>query len=267
MDASQESGFLGLSASALAIVIIMVLVAVWSARTYYYGGLTVMPPSYKSGFRGSASKEAKEAFVGGRFTYAIGGNRVNPINTEPFGGVAKGAGSPDCLRSSTEGAALIALFTNLTPSYEEGPDALTELTQLVSKLCCFKKDLVSPSYIVEATRYQKYVTNHDIEPIAETTGRCFAKTMGPRDLDLAFDKWTTRGEDLVKKLCTAYKLAPADVEQAQNLFRALVRDVRDIARGACLEGEPMIAGKPGPRDAHPYDNPDSAVLGEYKGYY
>jgi hypothetical protein len=29
----------------------------------------------------------------------------------------------------------------------------------------------------------------------------------------------------------------------------------------------MIAGKPGPRDAHPYEKPGDVEYGEFKGYY
>jgi len=144
---------------------------------------------------------------------------------------------------------------------------LAELTELVGKLLCFKKDLVSPSYTVNATRLHRYVTSHDVEPIAETTGRCFAKTLGPRDLGLAFDKWTSRGEFLIQKLCTAAKLAPKEVDTAQELFRFVIRDVRDIANGTCLEGDPKIAGKPGPRDAHPFESSAYDVIGTYDGYY
>jgi hypothetical protein len=275
MDAG--TGNFGLSPSMMAITIIILLIALWAAYTWYYGGVTVPLPSYKLGFVGSQNKEqtkglppkgtpampdmtteakAKEGFLGGRFKKAEG-----------FGGAAHGTGSPDCLRSSSEGAALIALFRDLKTSMEEGPDDLRELTQLVGKLSCFKKDLVSPSYIVNATRGQKYVTSHDIEPIAETTGRCFAKTISPRDLGLSLDKWAARGELLVKRLCTSYRLHAKEVEKAQGLLRAVVRDVTDIARGACLQGEPMIAGKPGPRDAHPHESEVYAVLGEYTGYY
>ena len=263
MDSDASTGIFGLNPSTMAIVLIVVFFALWTAYTWYYGGVTVPLPSYKTGFVGSMVAKAKEGFLGGRFK-----KDGKPLTAgEGFGGAAKGTGSPDCLRSSSEGAELIAMFEGRTSGYEEGADDLREMNQLVSKLLCFKKDLVSPSYLVEATRYQKYMTSHDIEPIAETTGRCFAKTVGPRDLGLSFDKWTSRGELLLKKLCTSYKLAPVEVERAQKLFRFVIHDVRDIANGACLEGEPMIAGKPGPRDAHPYESPDYEVIGEYNGYY
>ena len=265
MDSSYteaDGGIFGLQPSTMAIVIIVVFFALWTAYTWYYGGVTVPLPSYKTGFVGS-----QEGFLGGRFT-----QNGKPIVEKQesisgfFGGVSKGAGVPDCLRSSSEGARLVSLFEGLEDSCVANGD-LAELKELVGKLLCFKKDLVSPSYTVNATRQLRYVTSHDVEPIAETTGRCFAKTLGPRDLGLAFDKWTSRGEFLIQKLCTAYKLAPKEVDTAQELFRFVIRDVRDIANGTCLEGEPKIAGKPGPRDAHPYQSSAYDVIGTYDGYY
>jgi hypothetical protein len=188
-----------------------------------------------------------------------------PPKTEGF--VARGSGSPDCLRKSLEGSQLVALFQGRKSTVSEGAADLNELTQIVSKLSCLKSDLTNPSYTVEATRYQPFVTMHDIEPVAETTGRCFAKTIPPRDLELAFDKWTSRGEVIIRRLCTGYQLNPEEVDKSQALFRALIGDVKDIARGACLQGEPMIAGKPGPRDPHPYENPELIDVGTYTGYY
>lgn len=241
----EGGGFLGLSASTLAVLILVVLVALYAAYYFYYGGPTVPLPSYRSGFK-DVNEAKKEGF---------------------FGGAARGTGAPDCLHTSAEAGELIGMFQGRNSVFEEGSDDLRELTQIASKLSCFKKDLVSPSHIVEATRYQKFVTMHDIEPIAETTGRCFAKTISPRDLELAFDKWNSRGELLIRRLCTSYRLNPSDVNKAQALFRSLIRDIKDIARGACLQGEPTIAGKPGPREAHPFEDAKYETLGEYTGYY
>ena len=284
------------SPSGIAIAILIVLLCIYAAYTWYSGQPTVPAPTYISGFTGSqdasgnqkrgvykdalyadewfanppgaeVAKEAKAAAT----ARDIANLTKASMTTEAFyGGVAVGAGSPDCLRSSSEGSALIAMFSNRKMAVDDDDNNsadLRELTQIVSKLSCFKKDLVSPSYIVEATRYQQFVTMHDIEPIAETTGRCFAKTISPRDLELAFDKWTSRGDTLVRRLCAAEQLSAEEVKTAQGLFNAVIRDVKDIARGACLQGEPMIAGKPGPRDPHPFEDPDLTDLGTYTGYY
>jgi hypothetical protein len=228
---------------AVGLILVIVALILFFSYQFYAGRPTVPPPSYKSGFQNMQ----KEGF---------------------FGGVAKGSGVPDCSRTSAEASELIAIFMGLTPTSDfDAQDNLREFNILVGKLACFKKDLVSPSYIIDATKKQQYVSSHDIEPIAETTGRCFAKTISPRDLELAFDKWTVRGTELLRRLCSTYRVSDADVQKASALFDALVRDVKDVARGACLQGEPMIAAKPGPRDAHPYEKPGLTQLGEYNGYY
>ncbi len=236
-------GFFGLSYTHIALIILVVALAAFIAPKFYYGYKTVSQPSYKSGFQNMT----KEGF---------------------FGGAARGTGISDCSRSSLEGAELLAMFP--VNSQNKGSDASEnahELNQIVSKLSCFKKDLVSPSHIVEATRYQNFVTAHDIEPVAETTARCFAKTISPRDLEISFDKWTVRGGELIRELSAENRLSDAEYTKAEKLFQTLIRDVKDIARGACLQGEPSIAGKPGPRDAHGYETADLQNLGTYNGYY
>ena len=237
------TGFFGISYSKIALIVIFVALGSFIAYKFYFGYKTVPQPSSKSGFQN--------------------------LRTEGFfGGAARGTGISDCSRSSLEGAQLLAMFPiDSQNTGSEASENAHELNQIVSKLSCFKKDLVSPSHIVEATRYQNFVTAHDIEPIAETTARCFAKTISPRDLEISFDKWTMRGAQLVRELCTEYKLSETEYAKAETLFQTLVRDVKDIARGACLQGEPTIAGKPGPRDAHGYESSDLQNLGPYNGYY
>lgn len=237
------TGFFGISYSKITLIVIFVALGSFIAYKFYFGYKTVPQPSSKSGFQN--------------------------LRTEGFfGGAARGTGISDCSRSSLEGAQLLAMFPiDSQNTGSEASENAHELNQIVSKLSCFKKDLVSPSHIVEATRYQNFVTAHDIEPIAETTARCFAKTISPRDLEISFDKWTMRGAQLVRELCAEYKLSETEYAKAESLFQTLVRDVKDIARGACLQGEPTIAGKPGPRDAHGYESSDLQNLGPYNGYY
>jgi len=231
----QNPSRMDVSAPVAAALLFIVLIALWAAYTFYIGKASVPLPSYKLGFR-----SGPEGF---------------------YGGVARGAGEPDCLRTSSEGAALVDLFSG---TCEESADDLRELKQIVGKLSCFKKDLLSPSHIIEATRYQPFVTAHDIEPVAETTGRCFAKTLSPRDLELSIDKWTSRGEKLVKRLSASHRLAPTDVEKAQALFQALLRDVADVARSTCMPDK-GVATPSGPRD--PVGRNSAGEQADYKGYY
>jgi hypothetical protein len=210
--------------------------------------------------------------------YVLYGRAMTMPNVSPFtnmekkkegfyGGVAVGAGVPDCLRTSVEGARLHSLFAEKKTTYDEGKADFQELTLLLSQLSCFKKDLMGVAKQVEATRYQPFATQIDMEPIAETTARCFAKTIPPRDLELAFDKWSKRGMFLITRLCTATSLSEAEVNQAETLFRAFIADVKDVATTNCLTGTPTIMAQPqlSPRDAKAFDPGSSGR--EYFGYY
>ncbi len=232
-------------------IVVAVLTVSFLVYFVYSKASTVPLPSYKSGFQdvkdGSGAK-VKEGF---------------------YGGVARGSGIPDCLRESSEGAELIGMFMGRKEGdrYVESDGDLRELTHIVSILSCFKKDLVSPSHIVEATRYQNYVTSSDIEAIGVTTGRCFSKTISNRDFELMFDKWTSRGSFLLKRLCTEYSLTEAERVKAEQLFQYVIRDVKDIGRAMCFVGEPTIVGKPTPREPAPFEDPSLTDLGPYTGYY
>lgn len=184
-----------------------------------------------------------------------------------FGGVAVGAGNPDCLRTSSEAARIYGTFLQRSSSTEEGSPDLDELRLLLSKLACFKKDLLGTAGVVEATRYQAYATSMDMEPVAETTARCLAKTIPKRDLDLSLDKWNKRGKVLLTKLCTSFDLKEAEATEVETLFEALLADISDIARSVCLAGEPMIAGTPTPRNPGGYEPTGIQDLGPYNGYY
>ena len=228
-----------------ALIIVGVVFVVYVAQTFFAGQMSFQYPTTLASNFTDMKDKTREGF---------------------WGGAARGTGISDCSRSSREGAELLALFQGAS-STEEGDADYRELVQIVGKLSCFKKDLVSPSHIVEATRYQKFATAHDIEPVAETTARCFAKTISPRDLSIAFDKWTERGETLIRRLCTSYGLGGKELDAAKQLFQAMVRDVNDIARGQCLVGEPYIMGKKGPRDVGEHDTTDPSTYGPYSGYY
>jgi hypothetical protein len=186
---------------------------------------------------------------------------------EGFAGPARGGGVPDCLTNSQEASELYEVFSSKNSTTEEGPDDFRELTLLLSKTNCLKKDLLSPSGIVEATRYQSYSTAHDIEPVAETAARCMAKTIPPRDLDIILDKWNSRGKELVRRLCTNYKITDSELKKVDFLFKSVITDISDIAKAQCLKGEVEIAGTKGPREVGAYEPPGLSELKPYDGYY
>jgi len=196
-----------------------------------------------------------------------GGSLTKPKATEGFGGVAVGSGVPDCLRASSELAQVVDFFISKTSTTEEGADDLREFILICSKLSCFKKDLMGVAGVVEATRYQPYSTAHDMEPVAETTSRCFAKTIPPRDLDLIMDKWGSRGKKLISRLCTSFDVESADYKELVKTFETGLNDVNDVAKKTCFGTGAIIAGVPQVRMTSGYESPDLVDLGPYKGYY
>jgi hypothetical protein len=179
-----------------------------------------------------------------------------------------GPGVLNCLQTSKDCAALSELLHSKQMGTEEGPDDLRELDLILSKISCFKRDLVGTAGVVEATRYQPFSTAHDLEPVAETTARCFARTIPQRDLALSLDKWGSRGTFLLKRLCTAEKLSDAEEEDALTLFGDAMRDITDIAMGACCNSDVgVIAGQPQPRMVGGYETPAVSGLRQYTGYY
>ena len=92
--------------------------------------------------------------------------KYNRVDEGFFGGVARGAGHPDCLRTLPEGSELLDLLMSrgvdgIPPGVSDASADYKEFQLILSKLGCLKKDLMSPSGIVEATRYQAFETAHD----------------------------------------------------------------------------------------------------------
>ena len=193
-------------------------------------------------------------------------NTVPKVN-EGFGAPVVGAGEPDCMRESSEASAIIGAFQDRVGSVEEGNPDLSELKVLLGKLCCMKRDLIAVAGRVNATLYQPFMTAHDIEPVAETVGRCFAKTIPPRDLSLSFDKWKTRGRFLIQRLCSAAEMTSSEIGGINSQFDAVLVDVYDVAQQKCLAGTPEIEGKPTPRQVDSFSPPGIQDLSEYTGYY
>lgn len=155
-----------------------------------------------------------------------------------FGGVARGAGHPDCLRTLPEGSEILDVLlgrVEANKSVSEGSADYKEFQLILSKLGCLKKDLMSPSGIVEATRYQAFETAHDRINVAEVCGMCLNQTIPSRDLDIVFATWRDRGKVLLRKLCTEAQLTEQQVVKLETLFKKAWEDVYEIAKSKCLK--------------------------------
>jgi hypothetical protein len=155
-----------------------------------------------------------------------------------YGGVARGSGHPDCLRVLPEGSQILDILlgrVERNKNISEGSADYKELELILSKLACLKKDIMSPSGIVEATRYQAFETAHDRINVAEVCASCLNQTIPPRDLDIVFATWRDRGQVLLRKLCTEAQLTEKEVVDIERLFTKAWSDVYDIAKSKCLK--------------------------------
>jgi len=159
--------------------------------------------------------------------------------TEPFfGGVARGSGHPDCLRTLPEGSEILDMLSSgvkANSSLTEGQSDYSELELILSKMACLKKDLLSPSGMVDSTRYQAFETAHDRMNVAEVCGMCLNQTIASRDLDIVFATWRDRGRVLLRKLCTEAQLNELHSTKTEALFKAAWDDVYNIATSKCLK--------------------------------
>jgi hypothetical protein len=155
-----------------------------------------------------------------------------------FGGVARGSGHPDCLRTLPEGSEILDTLLGRiegNPSVTEGSADYREFQLILSKLGCLKKDLMSPSGIVDATRYQAFETAHDRINVAEVCAMCFSKTIPERDLDIIFATWRDRGKVLLRKLCTEAQLNEQGVKRLEDLYSKAWSDVYEISKSKCIK--------------------------------
>lgn len=190
----------------------------------------------------------------------------SPSRKEGFQGPAKGVSSIPCGQESSHVTDILDVFANKMSTTEEGSPDFKEFKEIMSKMCCMKHDLMSTNQVVKNTLYIPYNNSHDRENPADTVGRCFTKSIPPRDLDIIFSTWKTRGLSLLNRLCSSYNLNSNESEKAMKNFTSLWSDVFDIAKTTC--SPPEKAPEYGsPRDPKGFVSADVEELGEYKGYY
>lgn len=185
-----------------------------------------------------------------------------------YGGVVRGAGEPDCLRTWSEGARLLDLLDRKTSVLGAGSDESAdraELGLLLSKMACLKKDLLSPSGVVEATRHQAFETAHDRMAVAELCGMCLQQTISSRDLEISLELWRQRGDQLIRRLCTARGLSEAEATEAEALWKAGWEDIEAVATSRCLVT--LSVPRQEVREAAPFEAPSLRTLGSYDYLY
>lgn len=127
----------------------------------------------------------------------------------------------------------------------------SELELLIHKMASLVADLLSTDRVVNHTRHLPFETAHDRMVVGELCGMCLQQTVSTRDLDLLFEAWRTRGDVLLRKLCTAYGMSESDALFAEKHWLVLWTKVYDISSIQCVKPLPLIAL--GPRDATPFE--------------
>lgn len=203
------------------------------------------------------------AVIGAALATSVAAFMMSKSDTTPMAEGFGGPAGPDHLRTTSELAEIVGFFSGRKDTTEEGPDDLREMTLLCSKLSSFKKDIIGVARVVNATAALPYSTAHDIESVAETTARCLSKTIPERDLNLIIDKWGSRGEVLLRRLCTEYEVSPAENARLLELFKNAINDLSDLVKGQCFASPMEEKG----RALKGYESPDLISLGTYKGYF
>ncbi len=196
----------------------------------------------------------------------INANGANEGTREGFfGGAANGAGEPSCLRTLADAAAVYQTLETRVGGHDGSAQDLAELRLLLSKWACLKKDLMSPSGIVDATRQLPYSTMHDRIPVPDLAGQCNAKSVPLRDLDITFDTWKSRGKFLLRRLAANANMTNSEAAALEAQMMNAFGDVYDIAKSQCISTVP--AGKMNPRDALPRTPDELTDIGTYSGYF
>ena len=189
-----------------------------------------------------------------------------PIVQPFYGGAVTGSSNLSCGRMSSEAEKLYSTFyTKSVKDSEEGTDDMRDLKMLLSKLCCFKQDLMAPQQTITAVKELGFVTQQDIQPIGDLTGRCFSKTIPDRDLSLQITKWRDAGMLLIHRLCTEGDLSESQVKTAEKLFGTLINDIEDVSRTMCI-GK-ITKESNGRFDPEPVTTKDVDGLRKYDGLY
>jgi hypothetical protein len=152
-----------------------------------------------------------------------------PAETEGFIGVpvAEGAVPVNCINSIPELASIVEKLKNAQAQESED---VREFAVLAGKLACMKTDLISDAAMIRASANQPYMNTHDRQPVTETLTQCFSKSMPPRDLELVFDLYISRGVELIKR----FGAFGVDCAGAERAYRGVVGGIYEVAKSRCL---------------------------------
>ena len=163
--------------------------------------------------------------------------------------------TPACTERS---AAAQSLLSRIAAS-DEADGNKEELRLLLTKLCCFEADLITPAAGAYRTLPLQFRTAHDMEPASTLVGRCFRNAIRQRDVDLIVEKFKGRGLQLVATVVPKEELVAATAE-----FMDVLGRTQSALQTTCLVPQPQMDTPDGPRDPG-YWEAKATDLSQYKG--
>jgi hypothetical protein len=97
-----------------------------------------------------------------------------------------------------------------------------------------------------------YSTEQDIEPAAVLVGRCQKKLLRQRDIELATDRYLTRGNQLIDGLNAFFPTATA---ASRSKLKASVSSLKSLMLEQCMTNQPQLDMPEGVRDPAFYEPP------------
>ncbi len=143
-------------------------------------------------------------------------------------------------------AAAQGLAQRLAPFVDR--EEYKELLHILQKILCIESDVSGAGIGGFATARLEFATAHDIEPVGNFVGRCLRGAVRQRDIDIAFDKYRSRGTVLLKELC-----GDADAAKEIEVFLQIVQRVAGAVGVACARKTASLDTPAGPRDPGYYE--------------
>lgn len=172
--------------------------------------------------------------------------------------------SPKCFARSAEAQELLQIVgsANTGSPSSAGPMAYQEFKLILQKALCMDADITGMGMGVYATYALPFSTMHDIEPAASFVGRCVRNAIRSQDIEVAFDKFQTRGNELIEQMCNTKE----SKARAFTIFHSILANAsRNIATN-CLRPHASMDVPPGVRDPGYYAPPSLSRLSEYTEY-
>ena len=127
-----------------------------------------------------------------------------------------------------------------------------ELDVLLQKMESMRMDITQGRGKIYYSIDTPYSAEQDIEPAAVLVGRCQKRLLRQRDIELATDRYATRGNQLIDGLNAYF---PNSTATARENLKARVTSLKSLMLGQCMTEQPQLDMPDGVRDPAFYEPP------------